>query len=243
MVPGRNDPCPCGSGKKYKRCHGLGRRPGCVADAIGLRAGEATARARPPKPPRRCAKSPRKWRRRRAESLYRELLEQQPDHVEASTALGALLDDLGRLDEAEAVFRRLVEGDAPTGFGTLQSRRHAVQARSRRRGVGGLAARRVDAARLRDRARQPRCDAGDARALRRGGAVDSRGAGDRRAHAFRTQQPRHAAGAPARRRGACLLRPRARDRSHLLRCARPACDAIARAGPHCGRGDGAGGER
>jgi uncharacterized protein len=21
-VPGRNDPCPCGSGKKYKKCHG-----------------------------------------------------------------------------------------------------------------------------------------------------------------------------------------------------------------------------
>ena len=21
--PGRNDPCPCGSGKKYKKCHGL----------------------------------------------------------------------------------------------------------------------------------------------------------------------------------------------------------------------------
>jgi SEC-C motif-containing protein len=21
-VPGRNDPCPCGSGQKYKRCHG-----------------------------------------------------------------------------------------------------------------------------------------------------------------------------------------------------------------------------
>jgi uncharacterized protein YecA (UPF0149 family) len=20
--PGRNDPCPCGSGKKYKHCHG-----------------------------------------------------------------------------------------------------------------------------------------------------------------------------------------------------------------------------
>ncbi|MBQ2083768.1 MAG: SEC-C domain-containing protein [Firmicutes bacterium] len=20
--PGRNDPCPCGSGKKYKNCHG-----------------------------------------------------------------------------------------------------------------------------------------------------------------------------------------------------------------------------
>jgi len=22
---GRNDPCPCGSGKKYKKCHGMGR--------------------------------------------------------------------------------------------------------------------------------------------------------------------------------------------------------------------------
>ncbi|MEK7668352.1 MAG: SEC-C metal-binding domain-containing protein [Gemmatimonadota bacterium] len=21
---GRNDPCPCGSGKKYKKCHGAG---------------------------------------------------------------------------------------------------------------------------------------------------------------------------------------------------------------------------
>ena len=21
-APGRNDPCPCGSGKKYKQCHG-----------------------------------------------------------------------------------------------------------------------------------------------------------------------------------------------------------------------------
>jgi preprotein translocase subunit SecA len=24
-VVGRNDPCPCGSGKKYKKCHGAGR--------------------------------------------------------------------------------------------------------------------------------------------------------------------------------------------------------------------------
>ena len=22
---GRNDPCPCGSGKKYKKCHGVNR--------------------------------------------------------------------------------------------------------------------------------------------------------------------------------------------------------------------------
>ena len=23
-LPGRNDPCPCGSGKKFKNCHGIG---------------------------------------------------------------------------------------------------------------------------------------------------------------------------------------------------------------------------
>ena len=23
-MPGRNDPCPCGSGKKFKNCHGKG---------------------------------------------------------------------------------------------------------------------------------------------------------------------------------------------------------------------------
>jgi uncharacterized protein len=26
-TPGRNDPCPCGSGKKYKKCHGAGTAP------------------------------------------------------------------------------------------------------------------------------------------------------------------------------------------------------------------------
>jgi uncharacterized protein len=25
---GRNDPCPCGSGRKFKRCHGEARNPG-----------------------------------------------------------------------------------------------------------------------------------------------------------------------------------------------------------------------
>ena len=25
FIGGRNDPCPCGSGKKYKRCHGQNR--------------------------------------------------------------------------------------------------------------------------------------------------------------------------------------------------------------------------
>ena len=114
MVPGRNDPCPCGSGKRYKRCHGLARAPA----ASPMPSGDAPAR-------RQTASSAQALldvAQSRldtgdfggAESLYRELLEQHPDHIDASTALGALLDDLGRLDEAEAVFRRLVEGAAPT---------------------------------------------------------------------------------------------------------------------------------
>ncbi|MFL6445469.1 MAG: SEC-C metal-binding domain-containing protein, partial [Candidatus Sulfotelmatobacter sp.] len=38
-----NDPCPCGSGKKYKKCHGASVPPG--ADPIAVRAGK-------PKPPK-----------------------------------------------------------------------------------------------------------------------------------------------------------------------------------------------
>jgi preprotein translocase subunit SecA len=32
---GRNDPCPCGSGKKYKKCHGAGGGGGTVPDRNG----------------------------------------------------------------------------------------------------------------------------------------------------------------------------------------------------------------
>jgi preprotein translocase subunit SecA len=28
---GRNDPCPCGSGKKYKKCHGINEADGDAA--------------------------------------------------------------------------------------------------------------------------------------------------------------------------------------------------------------------
>ena len=43
MIPGRNDPCPCGSGRKYKKCHGAlaivpfaAAAPGPAAAAIAL---------------------------------------------------------------------------------------------------------------------------------------------------------------------------------------------------------------
>jgi len=33
--PGRNDPCPCGSGKKYKKCHGAGTVNAPVSEGVG----------------------------------------------------------------------------------------------------------------------------------------------------------------------------------------------------------------
>jgi len=111
MTPGRNDPCLCGSGKKYKHCHGLVQ----PASAPPMPSGHA--RGVTPDPQALLDAAQKRVDTgdfTGAESLYRELLGQHPDHIDASTALGALLDDLGRLDEAEAVFRRLVEGEAPT---------------------------------------------------------------------------------------------------------------------------------
>jgi hypothetical protein len=39
-VPGRNDPCPCGSGKKYKQCH-LDKDEAARRKALAKKQGEA----------------------------------------------------------------------------------------------------------------------------------------------------------------------------------------------------------
>ena len=114
IVSGRNAPCPCGSGKKYKRCHGAASTS-AVSPLASDYASAPLSRAS-----RSQALLDAAQRRldagdaAGAEAAYRELLEQEPGHVEASTALGSLLDDAGRVDEAVAVFRKLVSGDAPT---------------------------------------------------------------------------------------------------------------------------------
>jgi len=45
-VPGRNDPCPCGSGKKYKNCH-LDKDEAAARDARAKAAAEAKAAPAP----------------------------------------------------------------------------------------------------------------------------------------------------------------------------------------------------
>lgn len=41
---GRNDPCPCGSGKKYKKCHGAGGPKKFVASVLSGNQGNLLSR-------------------------------------------------------------------------------------------------------------------------------------------------------------------------------------------------------
>src|SRR5262245_31646384 len=110
MSPSRNAPCPCGSGRKYKHCHGAGfdravREPD--REPVNLR--ETLARAR---------ELHLRGYLPEAELLYREVLQRSPRHADAMNLLGILrtqsgdpasgLDWLGQavaLDPRSAVYR------------------------------------------------------------------------------------------------------------------------------------------
>jgi tetratricopeptide (TPR) repeat protein len=86
--PGRNDPCPCGSGKKYKRC--------CFAkdqEAEHAALIAAMPAAKPPRPPNRM--------------IYPDF-DDEDDLTPASNAVVDLVD-AGKLDEAEQAARDLLE--------------------------------------------------------------------------------------------------------------------------------------
>jgi tetratricopeptide (TPR) repeat protein len=74
---GRNDPCSCGSGKRYKHCHGAPRPP---AESAEQRLRQAIDRHRRGSPAERVA----------AEAIYREVLAAQPDHALAQHYLGVI---------------------------------------------------------------------------------------------------------------------------------------------------------
>jgi Flp pilus assembly protein TadD len=76
---GRNDPCPCGSGKRYKNCHGmLSSAPAPPpAPSIDSRVRQALA------PHQRGATTA-------AEVIYREVLATAPDHPQAQHFLGVI---------------------------------------------------------------------------------------------------------------------------------------------------------
>jgi Flp pilus assembly protein TadD/SAM-dependent methyltransferase len=94
---GRNDPCPCGSGKKYKQCC-MQRDPAQAArrsaahDSASGQVGLAQAHHQAGH-----------WRQ--AEALHRRILEVDPANASTHTNLGSALQGLGRLDEAVASYQ------------------------------------------------------------------------------------------------------------------------------------------
>jgi tetratricopeptide (TPR) repeat protein len=88
---GRNDPCPCGSGKKYKRCC-LEREEAAMLAALVAKPAEVAAS--------------KEGRRAHAEELQATMAEV----MELDQASNAVIDliDAGRLDEAEHAARELL---------------------------------------------------------------------------------------------------------------------------------------
>ncbi len=117
MAVGRNDPCPCGSGKRYKHCHGA------AADAPA----PAVPRATPAQPgalPARMAglAAQRAGELGRAEALYRQALAENPDDVDVLHMLGVVLHERMRPAEALAL---LVDAAGRTQW-NVENIRHNV---------------------------------------------------------------------------------------------------------------------
>lgn len=88
--PGRNDPCPCGSGKKYKRCcQDKPRHSPPAAGELGRLGIILTAQGR----------------HAEAEAVFRQALETDPGHVETCYNLGLAYMAQNRLADAEQVLR------------------------------------------------------------------------------------------------------------------------------------------
>ena len=138
---GRNDPCPCGSGKRYKQCHGaIGVAPGAPSaarDARATPASRSTADAPTPGPPAptplppaaqahalpadaaaaldRSLAAHQRGALDDAERGYRAVLAIAPGHPLALHYLGVLLYQRGQLDDAMPLLDRavaLVPGEA-----------------------------------------------------------------------------------------------------------------------------------
>ena len=94
MKPGRNDPCPCGSGKKYKQCCQL--RPAAPAKNNSA----ATIQT--------ALEHHRAGRLAQAEEIYKQVLQADPSHPDALHYLGAIAIDQGRYEEAADLIGRAI---------------------------------------------------------------------------------------------------------------------------------------
>ncbi len=95
---GRNDPCPCGSGRRYKQCHG----------AVGSGAAFTQSPTTPDSLVARALEAHRRGDLDRAQSDYRAALALAPDHPYAMHYSGMIAYQRGRAEEALPLIERAV---------------------------------------------------------------------------------------------------------------------------------------
>jgi hypothetical protein len=102
-MPGRNQPCPCGSGRRYKECHG----------AIGAQ-DTTTAPARDdlswiPAVMQAALRAQRSGRLREAAEGYRRVVAAQPENFDANHMLSLVEYEQGNSGAAMALLRHAIE--------------------------------------------------------------------------------------------------------------------------------------
>jgi Flp pilus assembly protein TadD len=116
---GRNDPCRCGSGKKYKHCHQASDEAAAAAHGTGPKANNAgTAAAGAAVDPAaaalvgQLAAQGGAWLARenleQAAASFRQALALAPDRAELHSNLGYVLERQGRIEAAVASYRKAV---------------------------------------------------------------------------------------------------------------------------------------
>jgi tetratricopeptide (TPR) repeat protein len=98
---GRNAPCPCGSGKRYKECHGALETPAAAP--------EAGPAAWIPQALRAALTAQREGRVSDAAQRYREVLAVDPSNFDATHMLSLVEYEIGHYDEAVSLIRRAIE--------------------------------------------------------------------------------------------------------------------------------------
>ena len=116
---GRNDPCPCGSGKRYKQCHGAIGGQGVATPlpnaAMSAAPPVAESSLNIPKADGAAAvwmhRAREAFRRNdvTAESLHRRVLADEPNNAEAISYLGVMAMREGKPQDAEALLLRAID--------------------------------------------------------------------------------------------------------------------------------------
>ena len=96
MTPRRNEPCPCGSGRRYKDCHGrIDSGPASIESLV-----------------RRGLEAHERGRIDEAQAVYDEILGREPGHAVATHYSGMIAWQRGDTARSEALMRASIAADA-----------------------------------------------------------------------------------------------------------------------------------